>query len=313
MFFSPAFFGYEKRIEKKMKELGASVDFYDERSVTSSFQRALLKVNPSIFNKRTEQYYMDIFRKHRSVDYDYIIFVKCDMPTEKVLKACREFFKNSKICLHLWDSVKNIPNITSKFQFFDCCTSFDKNDCQNYDALHFRPLFYCDEYIAPEYKGTGYDYDLCFIGTIHSDRYKILKELVRQGNELGMKIYMYPFLQSKFIYYFYKLTKPEFRGTAVSDFCFDKKSSQEISQIVDRSRCVIDIQHPGQTGLTIRTIEMVGMKKKLITTNDPRNIGIVDREKPVIDFDFKSDYTPLDEKIYRKYSLESWIYEVLGI
>lgn len=66
---------------------------------------------------------------------------------------------------------------------------------------------------------------------------------------------------------------------------------------------------------------MIGMNKKMITTNqdirnydfyNPENICILNRRKPALNMNFKSDYMTLDKALYNKYSLESWIYEVLG-
>lgn len=321
LFFSPVFFGYEDKIKKKMLELGAKVDSFDERSVVSAFGRALLKLNRNIFHQRTENYYAKILSIVKKENYDYVLFVKCDMPTERILKTYRKYFKKAKFCLHMWDSIKNIPGIEKKFKYFDFISSFDRMDCEVYPELHFRPLYYCDEYRREENAAEEYDYDLCFIGTIHSDRWKILKELRKQSEKKNLRIFYYPYLQSRFIYYFYRLIKPEFWGTPIDQFRFEKLSGDLISEKVEKSRVVIDIQHPGQTGLTIRTIEMIGMNKRLITTNqdiknydfyDPENVCIMDRRNPVMNMNFKLDYKPLNKALYHKYSLEAWIYEVLG-
>ncbi|MCD8162804.1 MAG: hypothetical protein LUE09_05040, partial [Synergistaceae bacterium] len=60
LFFAPVFFGYEQKIRNKFSELGADIDLFDERSVVKAYQRALLKIAPSIFNKITEKYYFEI-------------------------------------------------------------------------------------------------------------------------------------------------------------------------------------------------------------------------------------------------------------
>lgn len=321
LFFSPAFFGYEDKIADKMRELGAVVDAFDVRSVTKASERALLKINPRLFDRKTEAYYAHIFSKVRDKRYDYVLVVKCDMPTERVLRLFKKRFRDAQFCLHMWDSVKNIPNIKKKFRYFDYISSFDRYDCRQYPQFHFRPLFYCDEYRRKSGK-DGFEYDFCFIGTIHSDRWKILKELRSQAQEQGLRVYYYMYLQSKFIYRFYKLLKPEFRDTDINEFRFDKISSQETAEKAGRSKIVIDIQHPGQTGLTIRTVEMTGMHKKLITTNadirnydfyNDKNIQVINRNHPVIGEISSSEYETPDERVYEKYSLESWIYDVLGI
>ena len=132
LFFAPAFFGYENKVRDKMISLGASVDAYDVRSVTKAYERALLKIDPYLFKKKTENYYTDILDSIRSREYDYVLFVKCDMPTEKVLTMYRSAFKNAKFCLHMWDSVKNIPHVVDKFRFFDYISSFDRFDSEQY-------------------------------------------------------------------------------------------------------------------------------------------------------------------------------------
>lgn len=320
LFFSPAFFGYEETIRKKMIELGAKVDYFDARSITRAFQRALLKITPRIFDKKTEVYYAHILEQIKDKKYDYVFFVKCDMPTERVLDNYKQAFKDAKFCLYLWDSIKNIPNIKRKFRYFDFISSFDQCDCQKYQQLHFRPLYYSDEYKRT--KEDKYEYDLCFIGTIHSDRWRILKELKKQAKEQRLRIYYFLYLQSRFIYVFYKLTKLEFGNTSIKEFNFDKISREKVVEIIEKSKVIIDVQHPRQSGLTIRTIEMIGMSKRLITTNaditqydfyNPHNIQVIDRYHPLLRMDFYSPYEPLKPEVYERYSLEEWIYEVLGI
>lgn len=321
LLFSPSFFGYEYKILKKIQDLGGKVDMFDERSIKKNWQKALLKINPNIFNKMTERYYFDILKKIKNKKYDYILFIKCDMPTKKILSIYKETFKESKMILYMWDSIKNIPHIKEKFDYFDYIFSFDKNDCNSNHFIQFRPLFFCDEY-QRDRNNQDCSYDLCFIGTIHSDRYKILKQINQEATEKGLKTFFYPYLQSEFTYYFYKLFKSEFWGTKKSDFKYAKLSSKTISKIVDESNVIIDIQHPKQTGLTMRTIEILGLRKKLITTNkdiqnydfyNSNNIMIVDRENFVIDKNFfDKKFINLDEEIYNKYSLNSWINTLIG-
>ena len=320
LFFSPAFFAYENMIADKMREMGAEVDMYDVRSVTGAFQRALLKISPAIFNGRSKRYYESIIEQNNDKDYDYILIVKCDMTPESILKKFREVYPNAKMCLNLWDSIDNIPGVTKKFKYFDTMHSFDPVDCKKIEGLKLRPLFFGDAFRKPAREGK-YKYDISFLGTVHSDRFAVVKAVREIANAAGLSQYWFLYLQSKFIYKLYKLTKKEFKGTTEADFSFDKRSASEIAEVVDESRIILDIQHPKQTGLTMRTIEMIGMNKKLITTNktiteydfyNPNNIAVIDRHDVKIDMDFlQKPYEPLDPAVYEKYSLTSWILEVL--
>lgn len=320
LFFCPAFFGYEQKMKDAMIELGAEVDFFDERSITKSYEKALLKVSPAFFAKKTEKYYFEILKRIKNIAYDYVFFVKCDMPTERVLSVYKDAFPKAKFCLYMYDSISNIPNVEKKFKYFDRVSTFDRKDSIE-KGIDFRPLFYCKEYQRDKVE-EDYVYDLCFIGTIHSDRYKILREVEKQAKQQNLKMYFYPFLQSKFVYYFYKLFKQEYRRTSVLDFEFDKISSQQIAEIVAKSRLIVDIQHPKQSGLTMRTIEMIGMNKKIMTTNsdivnydfyNDNNIQVIDRNKVKIDSDrLQKDYIALEKEVYEYYSIYSWVNCVLG-
>lgn len=166
-----------------------------------------------------------------------------------------------------------------------------------------------------------YEYDLAFIGTVHSDRFKILRELNIQATSMGLKVF-YPYLQSRFIYHYYKFFKREFQKTSITDFKFEKMDAKYIAEITKKTRAIIDIQHPKQSGLTIRTIEMLGLGKKLITTNEDirnydfykqSNICVIDRKMPCVDkMFFSSNYVELDKQVYEYYSISRWCLDVLG-
>lgn len=321
LFFSPAFFNYESKIADKMREMGAYVDMYDVRSVKGAFERALLKISPAFFNKKSFKYYESILQNNLKKDYDYILIVKCDMTPVSILRKFREVYPNAKLCLNLWDSVDNIPGVTEKFKYFDTLHSFDPEDCKRYKELKLRPLFYVDEFKKSNDSIEDYKYDISFLGTVHSDRYSVIRAVKSIAKKNKLRCYWFLYLQSKFIYYFYKLTKKEFRNTKPTSFSYEKMSSEDISKIVDSSRIILDVQHPKQTGLTMRTIEMIGMNKKLITTNasikeydfyNPNNIAVIDRKQVKLDMTFlKKEYELLHKDVYEKYSLKSWILEVL--
>ena len=322
LFFCPSFFGYELKIKDKMEEMGATVDFYDERSISKSYEKALLKINPDLFTKKSESYYLGILDKIKNNSYDVVLFVKAEMVPVSILKKLRQIFNTASFHLYFYDSVKNVKGVEKKLDYFDSIYSFDRNDCKKY-GFKFRPLFYLDEYRKDIKADNEFLYDLCFIGTIHSDRYKILKEIQYNVEKKQMKMFMYPYLQSKFIYYFYKLTKKEFKGTSIHDFKFEKMSSHDIAEVVDKSKVIIDIQHPKQTGLTMRTIEMIGMNKKMITTNidimkydfySPQNISVINRNYIVLDDDFfNKKYEQISKNIYDSYSIKDWILNIVDI
>lgn len=80
---------------------------------------------------------------------------------------------------------------------------------------------------------------------------------------------------------------------------------------------MLDIHHPKQIGLTMRSIEILGAGCKLLTTNSAvadydfycgNNIFILDREKPKLSKEkIISEYQDVSESIYSSYSIKRWV------
>lgn len=319
--FSPCFFGYESKIKAAMEKMGAKVSLYDTRPSNAAWFRAVIKFFPDIFKKYCDRYYKKILEQQKNKEIDYLLIIKCDLMSIDILKYIKKEFAKTKICLYLWDSMKDIPGIESKIKYFDVVNSFDDDDCASYPEIGFRPLFFCDEF-RKNNRLHDYKYDVSFCGTVHTNRLKIINKIEKQVKSLDKKIYCYLYLQSQFIYLFYWITKKDFRKVRKDIFDFDKISSRQVSEIVNESNAILDIQSPGQKGLTMRTVEILGMGKKLITTNEninkydfynSDNICIVELDNPCIDQWFlKKTYREIDSEVYEKYSITTWVQSVFN-
>jgi hypothetical protein len=319
LLFANKLFGYENDIKSKMEQMGAIVDYFDERPSNTFVAKAIIRINRNLFSHRIKSYYKSICKQVESQNYDYIIFIKGESVSKDILRYLKQTHPQAKMILYLWDSIRNNKNALNNLDCFDKILSFDKEDVEKYGFI-FRPLFYIDEYkhIANE---TKYVYDALFVGTVHSDRYSFVKAIQQQLNTFEKKMYTYFFFRSIIIYYKRKLFDETYKKTKSSDFNFVPLKKTELLTLISQSACLIDIQHPKQTGLTMRTIEALGACRKLITTNEfiktynfycPDNILVVDRKKPVIDINFlNTPYKKLDDNIYNKYTLDAWINDIV--
>jgi hypothetical protein len=85
-------------------------------------------------------------------------------------------------------------------------------------------------------------------------------------------------------------------------------------------QAVLDIHHPGQSGLTMRTFEVLASGKKLITTNenvrnhdfyDPTLISIIDRNNPIINLNFlELESKVISQSFFSMYSCKGWLTEI---
>lgn len=88
---------------------------------------------------------------------------------------------------------------------------------------------------------------------------------------------------------------------------------------INKSRCLLDLTQKGQQGLTLRPIEAMMYKKKLITNNpaiknepfyNPDNIWILDdpdEKRSVADFLKNVPYTPVPADVEQRYHIRPWL------
>jgi hypothetical protein len=98
-------------------------------------------------------------------------------------------------------------------------------------------------------------------------------------------------------------------------------SAETISQHYNESAAILDIEHPNQSGLTMRTFEVIASGKKLVTTNkkivehdfyEPARICVIDRESPRIPEEFLEVPTPsLSDEFIAYHSLRGWVSDIL--
>lgn len=321
LFFAPKFFGYEVAIANKLQELGAQVMQFDERPKNNFLTKALIRIDRNIIKRTITQYYKNILSQTQQQKFDYVFVVNLEAMTPEIVALLRNQQPQAKFILYMWDSIKNKKPAQLAFKLFDWCYSFDKNDASTLPNVNFRPLFFIDEFDSKTWNTkTNILYDLCFIGTVHSDRYNLVKSVKKQADSLGLKTYFYLYFHNKILFYYKKARDIKFYNARVSEFEFSPISAVDLAQKIKESGAVLDVQHPHQTGLTMRTLEMLGASKKIVTTNkhiveydffNPQNIAIIDRENPKIDASFfKSEFVEVDNNIRERYSIGGWLLEI---
>lgn len=318
LMFCPSFFGYDKKIADALRNQGHEVDLYDERVSNNVVAKTCIRYNIKLFHPVLDRYISRIIAENTDKAYDYIFIIKGEGLTRKGLQMLREAYPEAKQILYLWDSLDNIADGLAKISLYDKVLTFDPEDARQYN-LHFRPLFYHKGFSGTQ-APAEFNYDIAFIGTAHSSRPRIVKALTQQCEEQGRKFYSYLFTPHYLVYLYNKVLNREYRQVKWSDLRTQPLPAQTVREIYDTSRCVLDVEHGRQRGLTMRTIEMLGMGKKVITTNaliaqydfyDPKNFFILDRADPVLDMAFlDTAYEPLPTEIQEKYSLDSFLKEI---
>jgi len=313
---APKFFGYELEIKKELESFGAIVYLYDERPKNDFFTKVFLRLNlKSLIQNKIDVYYENIINSTKDKKIDYLFLVNAETIDRVKILRLKELHPDIKVYTYMWDSIKNKKKFSQYIEVSDKFFTFDPSDVKINNKIDFLPLFYIEDYKNLDNTTTD-EYDISFIGTIHSNRYQIVKLIQTEG----LKVFYFFYSPSKILFTLQRFLNKDFRSVNPNDISFESLNKRQILEKISTSKAVIDIEHPDQKGLTMRTMEMIGAKKKLITTNsnikeydfyNTVNICIIDRENPKIPKSFfESKYEELPQNIYYKYSLSNWIKQI---
>ncbi|MEX9295879.1 hypothetical protein AB7Z57_14990 [Providencia alcalifaciens] len=309
---SPRFFNYENDIIQEIKKFGANVKYYDERPFQSILGKALLRFNiRPLIQKRINSYFeRNIIKNAHNIDY--LLIINPESIPSYVLSQLKKINKNIRIIIYMWDSFANKKSAIKLIPYSDRFFTFDPNDAKKY-SLELLPLFFTSEYSNIN-TVNNFQFDACFIGTAHSQRFDIAKKIT-----LGLdKSYLFFYTPSIFVFFYKKIILRELKGLTISNISTKKMSKESIIDIINHSKSIIDISHPSQVGLTMRTFETIGAKRKLITTNSEiekydfyhkNNIFCLSEGTTQDELnEFLSlPYVDTLEHLYEKYKLSNWV------
>lgn len=220
--------------------------------------------------------------------YDYIILGENGY-SPKISEYIKKKNHRCKIIMYYWNILNDTYEKILEDKNIDEFWTFDKNDSQKYN-LKYNPQFYSKDIFLNE---NEIDKDVIFLGREKGRKGELIK-LQNILNELDIK--------TDFI-----VVKNE------KDLIEYDKYLEEVS----KSKCILDYNQEGQIGLTLRPMEALFLRKKLITNNvnimdydfyRPQNIFVlgVDKIDKIKEF-IESDYESIEEEIVNYYDFESWI------
>jgi hypothetical protein len=307
---------HSEAIAQAIRAKGATVDCYEERPALNVVTKTLIRYFPRLILSYTQAYFNSIVDATRWNNYDFVLLIRAEAVTREFIFELRASHKNAAVFLYQWDSMTLTKGPIDKLKLFDRIFSFDKRDCATY-SMTFLPLFYIDDYKDIEKAPTNSKYDFLFVGTIHSNRFKMIQQIEQYAHSHSMSCYFYMYIPAPLVFYKMKYFERKLPGAKRSEFSFSQLSRCETVHLVANAKILIDSEHPAQLGLTMRTIEALGARRKLITTNadivnydfyHPNNILVVNRELVQIPDSFiESKYVEVEGKTYQKYSVHQWV------
>lgn len=322
LFIAPMFFGYEKIITDNLLSRGAEVYYFNDRPNNQFLTKALIRINRKLLSRKTDKYYCQILEETKNIELTDLLLIRGEAMSSELVDKFNNYHAHARKTLYLWDSIYYNPNAKKIHNKFDNVFSFDRKDCLTNETFKFIPLFYSEGFKLAAQSLPSRNYDACFIGTIHTDRYKILERVINELTSDGKRLFIYCYYPSKTLFILRSLIDIKFWKFGKKYISFTGLPLSKVIEIVTQSKSVIDINRPGQNGLTMRSIEALGAKTKLLTTNEDivnyniynqNTVMIVDRHNPKINCAFLSEDSCdlFDESIRDDYSVTAWVSKLL--
>lgn len=322
---TPAFFGYERDIVSELEHQGYVTTFLDERPSNSALARAILRVRKDLIGPRVDAYYRakaDQFEQQR---FDLVIVIKAEVVPRWFLEKLRDQNPEARLVFYTFDAIDNAPNCLDVIDLFDARMSFDHDDVAARPDFDYLPLFYTPDFrpLADSCLGTPRKHSLSFVGTLHSKRYAFTQRLFRGR----ARTFGFFFVQARWYFAVVKYLTREHRSVPWRDVSFRPLKRDEIAEIFRESFAVLDMQRAGQSGLTMRTFEVLASGSILLTTNaaierepfyDAARIVLVSED--ISELDAESALAKLEKlpvptgapEGFDAYSLEAWVRRLAG-
>jgi len=306
--------GFNNHIANTLEKKGHIIHHIDFNTFTYKYPNFFYKIYNFILksffktNLKTLYYGKEIIKRLKEIgeNQDIILTVKGDFIDRKSILKFKQFTK--KTIGFFNDNTHRCPKIIRIIPSFDEVYSFEKEDCERYN-LKFAPNWIYNSNIPVPAENT-IKYEVFNIISIDK-RLPILSGITTD-------------LVSKKINYKFIVYDKKHKGNGKDknlEYISKHIPLSRVNKYINNSKVMLDINRKGQSGLTFRVFESIGLQKKLITTNpdiknydfyNPNNILIIDENNPKIPIAFFSnDYQKLPEKTYYKYSLEGWIDQVI--
>lgn len=317
LFIGIGFYDYEKSVVARLREHGAEVVAFEDRPevMREGLGAGLLRRlrwGADLIARRHEQRIVDQAGKHR---FHQVIVIKGVELSTWLLSELRARLPEAEFVLYQWDSLARLPGIQERLPFFHRVLTFDRHDALAHPELAFRPLFFRESTSGHRNDVPTCDIDISFVGWLHSDRLAAVRRMQAQARAQGLSIYVY--LYTGVFTWLRLLAKGNADGIYLRPLPYRK-----LIEINKRSKCILDLPHAAQTGLTMRAIEALGLGKKLITTATDisnydfyaaANVQVLHGEAPTIDRAFVEQApAQVPGSVVHRYSLDAWIADVAG-
>lgn len=312
LFIAPCFFQYHNLLKDEILKQGYEVDFYDDRPRLTILGKCILRLRKNWMAKKIEKYFQTIKEKFQATDYEKVLIVLGQSFEARHIRELKALKPDCEFIYYTWDAISNFPNILEMSKAVDRAYSFDKKDCEEYEHLQLMPLFYSLPAPPVEKKREALIYT-----TVKKGKMQAIQAIEKQlAPYVPVKKRL--FLQSKLVYWYFKLFTKELKGMKIKDFVYERLPYAESCRLSNEYLFVVDVPMEHQVGLTIRTLETLNSRSKLITTNESikdydfykkENVFVIG-EEGLEAFLSNTEFAPMEN--FEKYSITEFVKRLIN-
>jgi hypothetical protein len=279
----------------KAKEMTISRIYKNISLILKAFRRLHLKLNLPFYDLWFNEKWIKNLKQYHTVILHASII---KMP---VIRYINKKYPQIRVIFWYWNPVDKILPI-KKIKNLNCeLWSFDADDCKKY-CLKENTQFYFSEIEFEE--NNILEYDILFVGK-DKGRLQNLLQLKNEFQNMGLKCNFTIVSDYKFFNF-----KKNYKYNNAIPY-------ERILELLSKSVAVLDFVSKGQYGLTLRPLEAIFFKKKLITNNtEIKNIDFyhsdnifilgMDKLEDLPEF-IKKPYVGTDKRILAKYDFSNWL------
>lgn len=242
--------------------------------------------------------------KSKIKNYDNIIIFDNGL-TPILLEWIHRKNKNAHIKIWLW-------NIDNDYDI-DFYKKYAQVYCFDKKFAHKNKIFFIDQFYIPKKceDNVPIENGIFYVGA-DKKRYAILKKLAERLNKENIKYY----------FYLQKWNGEEYdKNDHVIHLSNQLMSYENVIKNIYKYNCILELNLEKQEGFTIRILEALWYKRKLITNNksiknfpfyNKNDFYILEDEERSLKEFMEGEYKEIDEKLLKKYTYEHWLNKILS-
>lgn len=303
--------GYYDSVYRELQQRYAHVDYFNTATVRFRYKNFGQKLYSFFYKLFTGRKLKNFYKYQQVIEqvqgnrYDITLMVRPDLFFDSQLATLKQL--SGRFIAYYHDSINNLKRKKDVIHFFDKVYAYEKNDVQDHGLDFLTNFIYFD---APE--------------TLPEPQYDVFSVMADDYRTLTVKNLAAYLRKAGRSYIFYVMKDGSLPNSGLVTYMDKRMDNTQVTACILQARCIADIHKYGvQDGLTFRTFEALGYRKKLITTNkdvvtydfyDPNNIFVMeDRDNINIpNAFFETPYLEVPQHIYDKYTVKAWLDRVLS-